>query len=142
MIESPYMCGRIQPSLYLRFLEKDLEEQWRSGIFHPKLYVVVDTAALWHFQQFKIPALVTSLWREWTGTGTKIHRAFRGCDLRSKHIETLAPAWEEYLNKTFPYLGKEGCTTAWLHDVGQGVHLHLQIGPLEPVPEIPASYSL
>jgi len=142
-------------SPYIHFKTDRLRDEWISGPFQPMLYVVVNTAAWWHYTEFGIAAVITSLYRP-----DGIHKTYRAADLRTTHISEFAHKWEFWLNSIFPYKGKAGCNTALVHEVKKcqkcgkhfqvelvtcpdcggkgkrlGSHLHLQIGPLEPWPD-------
>jgi len=123
-------------SPYLVFRTPELKGQYLSGKFHPGLYLKMNAAGFWHFENTGAQAVITSLWRQ-----DGIHSCFRAADFRTRHIDPfLSEHWETWLNVTFKYYGKGGCQTALLHDVGLGNHLHLQVGPREPIPPIPDSY--
>ncbi len=145
---------------YLRFKTTELRDQWLNGNLSPALKVKVLLAAWWHFQEFKQPAVITSLIRD-----DGIHKERRAADLRTSHISVFAHKWEAWLNSVFPYQGKAGCNTALVHEVKKciqcgkhfpvtkarcpkcgaigdklGTHIHIQVGPKEGKPDTPANY--
>jgi len=158
--DSPYSPINVSLSPYLVFKSSDLQDQYLSGKFHPALYVKLGAAGLWHYKQTGAQAVITSLYRD-----DGIHSGFRAGDLRTRHIYPyVSGRWEAWLNLVFLYYGKAGCKTAMIHEVKKclncgnhcewnvaicnkcgkvafgepmGIHLHLQVGPREPAPEMP-----
>jgi len=70
-------------------------------------------------------------------------RPCRAGDLCTKELERLSAlpetagimaTWELMINSNFPYLGKPGAKTCKIHDIGEGLHAHIQRGPNEKVP--------
>jgi hypothetical protein len=145
---------RIDHLSYVSFKGPREKEEWLSGgagpeatarDLHPALYVAVLAAGLWHFRRTGEPALVTCLLRTreeqqaiYPGRPDlrSPHEFGRAADLRTRHLPpATAREWAVWLNRTFDYLGRTGAATALIHEVGgRGTHLHLQIGPREPVP--------
>jgi len=134
-------------SPYIRFKTPELESQWNEGYrdengnlnqLHPALKVLILAAAYKHFLLTGKPMVITSLYR--SGRGSP-HNYGRGGDGRIHDIPNPQRNWwEEWLNETFTYHGKLGCKTALIHDVGKGNHIHLQVGPKEPIPEVPETF--
>jgi len=83
--------------------------------------------------------VVTSLIRENKihDKDSRIHAIGRAGDLSVLAFGDDAgklEAWAAKINRTFPYFGKPGAVTCLVHDVGQGLHAHIQVGPDEKVP--------
>ena len=133
-------------SPYIRFLSSRQERDWFENALHPALYVIVLIAARWHYLRTKKPAVITSLIRP---DDPGVHGDGRGADLRTWELDQQGQKeWEDYLNFNFPYVfsSKKEARTAKVHEVkgedgvSKGLHLHLQVGPLEPKPKPPESF--
>jgi len=142
-------------SPYILFKSDREEKEWFEGVrnekshgfVHPALYVVVLAAARWHYLRIGQPAVVTHLLRTaeeqrtiYPGSSAfrSPHEFGRAVDLRTADLSDQdAREWEAWVNQAFSYQGREGLTTALLHHVGdRGEHLHLQVGPLEKIPQL------
>ena len=84
----------------------------------------------WLHGWFPPPMMVTSAWRP-DDPGIHSTRPLRAVDLRSHHIpDAVARQVEERINRAWIYDPRrpEKRVCLW-HDVGLGVHFHLQVHP-------------
>ena len=136
-------------SPYLRFQTPELEQQWQAGVLHPALAAVVLFAARLHFLYTRQPALITSLYRP-GDPGVHGQLPCQGADLSVRFLAGIQKDnWPAAINEAFPYVytQAQGKQTALVHEAFDSagnsrgpVHLHLQVGPLEPTPEMPESF--
>jgi hypothetical protein len=121
---------------YIRFKTPALENQWRDeSLPHPALVVAVNLAALIYYRMTGQSATITSLYRD-NDPGVHGQKPCRGADLRTHGLMGDQKAqWTGAINTAIPYQSSKPTQTAMVHDVGRGDHLHLQIGPLEPMPK-------
>jgi len=143
----------VHESPYLRFKSQRISDEWQDNRLNPLLRIIVLAAAYWHFRNTTIPAVLTGLLRTREEQQAiypsepnrrSVHEYWRGADLRTTHINILAPEWRDWINSIFPYNGSNpAIMTALVHQVGtHGEHLHLQCGPNERIPEVPDGYIL
>lgn len=145
-------------SPYLRFQTPELQAQWLTGsrpdipgvTIHPALYIVVSFAALLYCRLTNQPLIITSLIRKPDPNliESGVHFTGQGADA---HVELTAKAdqaaLENQINAAILYLsGRKELHTALIHEVEDkkgnklGLHLHLQVGPLEPKPATPETF--
>lgn len=101
--------------------KKSVKALWSFGNMDSRLMDILEYAdKLYHEHHRHVT--VTSAWRKETDT---VHHYWRAVDIRCR---TLPPGVAEditaRINNQFPRLTK---STAILHNVGQGIHIHLQV---------------
>ena len=131
-----------QVERYIQFKTPEQREQWLSGNLHPAAVVIVLYAARIHFLLTGKPVVITSIYRPKTAD-SGVHEEWRGVDLRCNDMsEDHRERWSWAIKKAFPYDYSKSLNaeTALIHEVrgedgkGRGLHLHVQVGPLEPQP--------
>jgi hypothetical protein len=140
-------------SPYIRFKSSRIENEWmhRQELLHPALYVIVLSAALWIYRRTGKRTVITALLRTdaeqraiYPNEPDKesVHQVGRGADLRTEGIPLdIIKELVDWVNATWKYYGSSNVKTALFHEVGNhGLHLHLQVGPVELKPEYPKSY--
>ena len=110
------------------FPEPKLRKQWESGNLDPRLEsMVMICEALWSRDMPPRAVVVTSIQRPKT-TDSGVHADWRGVDIRTRDIpNSMVDEAAQKINRTFVYGG--GFNAALVHDVGYGIHLHLQVPP-------------
>ncbi|MEK7557488.1 MAG: hypothetical protein AAB538_05905 [Patescibacteria group bacterium] len=140
-------------SPYIRFKTSRIENEWLAWqeLLHPALYVLVLSAALWLYRKTGKRTVITDLLRTEAEERAiypnepdkrSVHQYGRGADLKTNGVPPdVIKEWVDWINEAWRYYGSSGLLTALYHEVGGGgLHLHIQIGPLELKPEQPKNY--
>jgi len=119
-----------------------IKRELESGNLHPKVMLMLYDVGYWVWRKHHKAIYVTHAYRsqkkqeEIYGKGTSkksSHMYWRAVDIIVDGADdALYREMEAYLDGRYPYHGSEGYSTSDPHDVGLGMHLHIQVGYNEP----------
>jgi hypothetical protein len=108
----------------IEFKEHPLNTEWMSPLLDSRLKFIIYALAGFVWESFGKPITITSIYR----AGDKgVHGYWRGIDIRSIYFtDDEIKEIKDFLNTNIVY-GDNVHNTCVYHDVGQGIHFHIQV---------------
>lgn len=112
----------------MEFKDDSVAVEWQSRRLNPRLIVIVLALAAYALERWHVTITITDIYRPKTND-SGVHAVWRGVDVRTRDwTPEMSLDILRWLNESFCYdESRPEKMVAMIHDVGQGVHLHLQV---------------